>query len=502
MNKNDQGQENGVTIDKNAQINVIVNGPDSDEMEISLSRVLQTMKSTRRVYAWVIVLCLFVGLCAPVLLYLFSKPELTVAAVVTIDYEPDADKEEPELDLSQIMSSYVLQSALKNLDLSAPLSISALRSNIKIERMLTENSRQAQELAAKMVTDNNPNAVSQIQSVPLIYSNKILVSLSNGFDGGNGKKDVYLKDTELRLMLDEILSAYNDYLVVNYSSLKLPDDELSVIDLENLDILESLEQMRTAADHLYEYCGSQPSEVRAYRSWKTGLSLDDWALALQCDREVTADYLYSYIYTNGIVKDRDNMLIRYEYQLRGAQSELEAMNKNIETVNSILQNYKKDNIFVSMQESDTSKSTSTATDYYNQLILDQAESYTKVAEMETRISDLSDKIDMLRSSDENTLSDMNEQQEIYQELRKTLDGALRFYNQIKEHIEEMQSNPQFTNYALHTAAQGKRAGFLQSVLKNLIIGLAAGGIIGCGLWFIAALLPEFTREDHKKEAEA
>lgn len=196
------------------------------------------------------------------------------------------------------------------------------------------------------------------------------------------------------------------------------------------------------------------------------------------------------------------MLIRYEYQLRGAQSELEAMNKNIETVNSILQNYKKDNIFVSMQESDTSKSTSTATDYYNQLILDQAESYTKVAEMETRISDLSDKIDVLRSSDENTLSDMNEQQEIFQELRKTLDGALRFYNQIKEHIEEMQSNPQFTNYALHTAAQGKRAGFLQSVLKNLIIGLAAGGIIGCGLWFIAALLPEFTREDHKKEAEA
>ena len=502
MNINDQEQGKDVTLDKNAQINVVLNSSGLNGTDINIGRVFQNMKSTRRVYAWVLVLCLFVGLCAPVLIYLFSKPELTVASVVTIDYVPDASKQEPEIDLSQIMSSYVLQSALKKLELSAPVSVSALRSNLKIERMLTESSRQAQELAAKLVTDKNPNAVSQIQSVPMVYSNKILVSLSNGFDDGNGKKNIYLKDFELRSILDEVLFAYNDYLGLTYSGLKLPDDELSVIDLDNLDILESLELMRTAADHLYEYCNTQPEEVRAYRSWKTGLSLDDLALALQCDREVTADYLYSYIYTNGIVKNRDNMLISYEYQLRSAQSELEAMNKNIDTVNSILQNYKKDNIFVSMQESDTSKSTSTATDYYNQLILDQAENYTKVAKMETRISDLSDKINVLRSSDENALAEMSEQQEIDQELRKTLDGAIRFYSQIKEHIEEMQTNPQFTNYALHTAAQGKLPGLLQSNLKKMIIGLAAGAVIGCALWFMAALLPEFTREDSKKEAEA
>ena len=515
-----------MTIDRNAQINVVLNSSDPDGTEINLGRVFQTMKSSRRVYAWVLALCIFVGVCSPLLLYLASKHALTVASVVTLNYDVVKEEENPTqplpeaepvkdltapdgtpLDLSQLLSSYVLQNAIKDVKLSCPISISALRSNLKIDRMLTEDSRQAQELAAKMAADNNPNVFSQIQSVPLTYSNKFVVSLENGFDNGNGKKEFYLADSELRLVLDRILSAYNDYLILTYASIRLPEDELSIIDLEHLDILESLEQMRTAADDLNTYCQDQPDAVKAYRSWKTGLSLNDWILALQTEREVTVDYLYSYIYTNGIVKDRDAMLLSYEYQLRNAQSELDAMNKNIETVNSILQSYKKDNIFVSMQESDTSKSTSTATDYYNELILSQAKNYTKVADMEIRISNLIDKINVLRSSNENTLAEIAAQEEIDQELSKTLEGALRFYNQVKAHMEEVQASSQFTNYALHTAAQGKLPGLLQANLKNMIIGLAAGAVIGCGLWFGAAVLPEFTKSkkqqnENLKEAEA
>ena len=68
LDTNERRQEQQLTIDKNAQINVVVNRPDSDEVEIDLGRVFHTMKLKRRLYAWVLVLCLVAGICAPLLL--------------------------------------------------------------------------------------------------------------------------------------------------------------------------------------------------------------------------------------------------------------------------------------------------------------------------------------------------------------------------------------------------------------------------------------------------
>lgn len=507
MGTNEIGEKT-LEIDKNAQINVMLNTPDYHDNEIELSRIFQNMKQMRQIYAWVIVLCLLVGICAPLLMYQFSKPVLTVTSVVTLNYAKDERLIAPDgtdLDLSQIVSSYVLQNALAGLKLSQPVSISALRSNIKIDRILTDKSRQAQELAQKMDQDNNSNVFNQLQSIDLEYVNRFVVTLTNSFDDGTGKKRVDLKDAELRLVLDRVLDAYNDYLILTYADQKLPEDRLSIIDLERMDILESLEQMQTASDALYTYCQSQPAAVKAYRSWKTGFNLNDWMEFLQVLREVNIDYLYSYVYTNGYVKNQATMLMNYQYQLRNAQSSLDEINSNIQTLDSILKQYKKDNIFVSMQESGTSRSTSTTTDYFNQLIMDQVMNYSTVADTETRISNLNDQIEMLSASDSSG-SLANVAEDINSELVRALETSQNIYNQIKAHMEEVQASPEFTHYAVHTAAAGVQKNFLTANLSKMIIGCILGGVIGCGLWFMAGLLPEFSRgsspKRSKKEADA
>ena len=73
---NNERRDNGLTIDKDAQIQVLVSNPGGDEDTIDLGRVFHNMKLRWRVYAWVLVLCMLVGLCAPLLLYQFQKPEL------------------------------------------------------------------------------------------------------------------------------------------------------------------------------------------------------------------------------------------------------------------------------------------------------------------------------------------------------------------------------------------------------------------------------------------
>lgn len=519
MDRDERQNDRALTLDKDAQIQVVVNQSDFDDDSIDLGRVLHNLKVKRRVYAWVLLLCFVAGISASLLVHQLTEEPLTVSSVVTLKYEianPELDEnavlapddETPltvpvsdltapdgeELDLNQVTASFVLQSALSGIELSEPVTLSNLRDNMRIDRILTEDSRRQQEVAASMIEDKNNAAYSQVQEISLTYDNRFVVSLTNGFGEEDSRVKTNLKDSELRLVLDRVLDAYNEYLVTTYADIKLPDDEISVIDTENLDILESLDLLRTAVRNLYDYCDEKPDAIKAYRSWRTGRSLANLMEDLELARNVNVDYLYSYVYTNSIVKNRDTMITNYQFQLRNAQSELDVVNENIATAQTILDNYKNDEIFVSMQESDTSKSTQTTTDYYNQLILQQAENYGKAAELETTITDLQDKLASLSANTE-----LANTEQASAELSNAIEVCHKAYEEILAQMEEIITSPFYTTYADHSVAQGKSKSFISAAAKKMVVGGLAGLVIGCGLWFLSALAPEFRS---KKEKEA
>nr|MBQ4456382.1 hypothetical protein [Clostridia bacterium] len=501
----DNTEQKALTVDRDAQIQVVVQNPDWEDDSIDLGRVFLNMKEKRRIYAWVMVLCLVLGLCLPLLIYQFTKDPLTVSSVVSLDYTvpagrntelrvPVSNLTAPDgtpLDLNQVTSSYVLQNAMSGIELSQPVTLKNLRDNIRIVRILTEESRQQQEVASKMVGDKNTNAYTQVKSLELEYEKKFVVSLTNGFGEEDSRIRYYLKDEELRLVLDRILSAYNGYLVKTYSQLVLPDDEISVIDIKSLDFLDSLDLMRTAAENLYNYCDRQREEIKTYRSWQTGKSLTDWMETLETVRESSVDYLYSYVYNASLVKDYAMVITDYQYKLRNAETQLDIVKNNIATNQTILDNYKNDEIFVTMQESDSTRSTQTTTDYYNNLILQQAENYKQLAVLEERIADLKDKIESIDEKNATTAENLAEEEQVDKELGEVVASIYTIYQGINDHMKEIVESPVSMTYVDSSAAQGKTANFLVASAKNMAIGAAAGLVIACGLWFLSALAPEF-----------
>ena len=249
-------------------------------------------------------------------------------------------------------------------------------------------------------------------------------------------------------------------------------------------------------DQLYDYCDNKLDATKAYRSWRTGRSLTDWMETLETVRDVNVEYLYSYVYTNSIVKDKKTMTTNYQYQLRDAKTQLDVVNENIETVRQILEQYKNDEIYVSMQESDAAKSTKTTTDYYNQLILQQTRNYEQARKLETTITDLEDKIASLTANTVRTQDEKEALVEANLELSNAVSTAHAVYDAISAHMEELMESPLYTTYAEHSAALGKQQNFLAASLKMIIIGVVAGAVIGFALWLLSGLAPEFT---HKKE---
>ena len=66
---------------KNTQIQLVVDHSGEEEDTIDLGRVLHNVRTKSRIFAWVMILCMLVGVCAPLLLYQFQKPALTVSSV-------------------------------------------------------------------------------------------------------------------------------------------------------------------------------------------------------------------------------------------------------------------------------------------------------------------------------------------------------------------------------------------------------------------------------------
>lgn len=495
--QNKEQQQNLPVIDKGAPIQVTLQreAVNTDEIEIDLVRVFETMKRRRRLFAWVLVLCLAVGACAPLVMYQFTKPPLTVASVVTLT--------NASLDLNQITSSYVLQNALEGLALSQPVGAELLAANIGVQRVLTEGSAQQQEILKRMIENKSADAYQQVLQATPAYTNRFVVTLTNGFSPAGSRRKLYLADDELRQVLDRVLDAYNKYLVELYADTRMPLDEIGLIDPQETDLMESLDQLKLAMDDLYAYCNAKPENARAYRSWRTGRSLTDWMETLQTLRETCVDYLYAFVHTNSLARDVDALLTSYRFQLQEAQTQLDAVNGDIETLDRLVREYKNDEIFVTVLENDTTKSTTTNTDYYNEMILSQPANYERAARLETSIADIQDKISALEAATERDAA--AQQDKIAQadaELDDVLSACHAAYEAITAHMEELVEQPVYTTFAEHTTAAGKTESFLTASMKKILTGLAAGAVVALGLWFLAGLAPEFTRRRKEDEAGA
>ena len=235
-------------------------------------------------------------------------------------------------------------------------------------------------------------------------------------------------------------------------------------------------------------CGLVPNSttIRAYRSWRTGLSLNDLMAQLQQIRRNDVDYLYANVISDSIARNPSTMLTSLQYQLRSAQSNLEKVNEDIASTQRILNSYKNDEVYISMEDSGETVSTIATTAYYNKLVMQQNEYYASAAKLSTHIADLKDRIAAL------LINDANPDIESYSNaLDKVLENCKACYADIQSQMTEIINSPFYTTYSEHTTAELTSKGFLASASKKIIIGALAGLVIGFGLWFLAALAEEF-----------
>ncbi len=87
MDNNDRPAGSLISGQDTQQIQLVVNRPENAFTTIDLGRVFRRMKQRSRLFAWVLVLCMVVGITAPLLMYQFQKKPQTMTSVVTLRYD-------------------------------------------------------------------------------------------------------------------------------------------------------------------------------------------------------------------------------------------------------------------------------------------------------------------------------------------------------------------------------------------------------------------------------
>lgn len=494
--------------DKDSKIEVLLKNdePVEHEVELSLLNVFTNMKNSFRLYAWIILLCMTVGLFAPYSILLIKDKTSSVSAVVTYQYSAASDGKTPDgstLDVNILKSSNIIAQAIKKTHLSKEISVDSIAQNISISRMLTDSAKRQIEIMQKMddavIDMKEPEKyVDFVNGMDTgSYRNQYIVTLSNDF--GNEKSTITLRGNEMAALLNNIIDEYEKYFFDTYDTFTLPNNTIDDISVEELDYIEWLDNMDDILGKLSDYCTSEDhGRYLNYRSKIDGLSFADINRMVNLVRSARVDYLYAYVYYNGLAKDKERILTRFQYSLRELNHSLAVIDENISNGADLIANYRNGNILISRQnvgENETQDiTTKSITEYYNNLILKQADMYGQKSSTELSIDNLNDKIKLfskpVTSSSKLAIVDV--------EIIEVNDKCRQLYDLARRHAEEIVESETYRNsFITDIGATDTSRFFSADLIKKMIIGAAAGVFLGFAMWFVTALTAEWKDADKR-----
>ena len=241
-------------IEDNRKVEVVVKRDAAAEgTELDLVRVFQNMGKKKRIYAWLLIFCMLIGLATPLLMAELSEKYENVSAVISFLYPRAKDGYAPDntkLDINYITSSYILQSAMDRTHLSKDIPVSALERNISIESMLTEETRQNLEVVEKVINETSKD-YGEVLNVDYQYEGKYIITLKNGFSiDPDARTKTFLDGAEMAALLNCIVDNYNLYFYDTYLSKDLPENDMDAVSNTNMDYIEREEELKQLVDRI------------------------------------------------------------------------------------------------------------------------------------------------------------------------------------------------------------------------------------------------------------
>lgn len=486
------------SLEDSKKIDLYINNQEEAEKGISIMNVFSTLGKRFKIFGWLMLSTLLLGLLVPTLMYTFKTKSEQAVSVLSLDYSGATQGKDPNgvnLDITYLKSSYIVNNALNNVTLSKKLTTAQVQNNIKITGILTDETKQQKEILDKLLEEKNNEYGKLIQQFTLKYRPQFIVTMNSTFKNGNSS--ITLPIDELQRLLSAVTDAYNDYFIETYQDRTLPNDYIGAINENTLDYLETLDEVSTSLNYLESYCNSRSALLPNYRTTE-GVSFADLAKTISTLRSTDIDYIYSYVSLNNIYKDKLVLKTYYEMQKRNAELDLVETNANIVTLNASIENYKNGKVVVNTTDGGAPIEVPHTDAEYNRLVVQLTNMNEHKSALEESIAVLTDRLTKI-DGPEATAEQKAKAQEY---VNNALVDSRALYSLVYRSSQELFDSSAYKNRYMHTITTTKREKLSES-LKMFAIGAAVGLFIGLIIWIGDAFIIEFRnvkRVNDEKEA--
>ena len=483
-------------LEPGKKIDLYINNSHEEEEGISIMNIFANMKKRFHYYVFVLIIGLMIGFLVPSVMYNLRDRKETAVSLVGLDYEGAEEGKAPDgadLDISYLKSSYIIQNALNNVTLSKQVSVAQVQSNLKITGVLTDETKQKQEVIDKLLQEKNSEYGKLIKEFTLKYRAQYMVSISNAFYSGSTK--IVLPTNDLSRLLNSITASYADYFVETYQDKNLPENRMAAVDVEALDYLDILDLINDSLNYLESYCKTRKDFVSEFRS-SDGVSFDDLIETIDETKREAVENSYAYVSSNNVSKNRDIQLTNYRYQKREAQLRLDEVSESINTVQAAINDYKPDTVVISRQDGNPPIEVQVTSDYYNELVLRLADLNAEKSTLEERIAVLTDRITKL----EGTPATEEQVAEADRRVTKAVNKAKALYELVYQNSNELLNSNAYKNRYMHSITTYESENVI-SYAKLACIGAGIGLATALLVWAIDGFVIE-VKNVNKKNKEA
>lgn len=423
-------------------INLVLKNPDDyDKPILTIGGIVSQVK--RFFVLWIVVsmvAALITGCCA----FLLGRSAATAKAMVEFTFDGIEKGKDPagnEFEIQQIKSPTVIEGALDALMYpDDEVDVDSLRNNIKIESV-TPSDAIDKMAAYKSVFDigNSAamNAVEEMLDVS-VYPTRFIITLDL-------KAAKISKDDGARV-LDAILDSYKRYFYETYGYNRALGSAVLAIDYHDYDYERAIDVFDSTLESAQKYVGSLANQdSTSFRSTTTGYSFSDLSSAIGTLRSEDLGWISSYVTINNVTKDKELLLINYQYRIDNLKRQRTAAQSNLESVEASIEKYQKDTVMVMAgANSETANLTlSQASPQYDQMIDRKLATQAEIAECTKDIDYYEGRIESLNQS---TGSTSKAQMELLDaELDKLYEKTNNILNLVESTADEFFANVAFAN---------------------------------------------------------
>lgn len=456
---------------------------EDDTIVIPVIEIFRQLK--KYLFLWIILIVVAAALVFGGSLALSSSHATPLTALVGFSYqgiEEGLDPNGNDFDPDSIKSPAVLEKTITELGMEMT-QLETIRSSITISGVVPEDT--VDELTAyKSIFEDNSSMEAAKKIMEVSYQ-------PTQFKIEFTYIDSDMTRSEGAEFLNTLLDNYKVYFMQNFGYNDALGSAITAVDYAQYDYPQALDIFTSTLSTLQSYVSQLSNQDNTrFRSTETGYTFADLQESISTLRNVDLKSTSSYVYSKNVTKDKDSLMIYYQYQIDESTRSMTNAQEQMTELNKSIDNYQKDSIVI-MAGNDTTPSaplfeTSQA---YDDLITQKTEKQASISSYQQQINSYNSRMDNLKKK---ALGSNKDKEKVEADMAALSEKINQMVDTVNKTSDEFFETASYSNaYNVLVPASGSVSSVIKVAINNMMRPLLIAEALLFVIYLVFAVVRAF-----------